>query len=309
MWLLLDPSAGWVVAGTELGWRLAIFIGAVLAAAMIVMRRWIPESPRWLLTRNREREAARVVEDMEKACGRVPHVELEKISVGRFSPRLREIWHRDKMRVVVAVFLMAASAFFYNGVFSIFHKVLHDLYGLAPDQIGWYLMIFAGGNLAGPLMLGWCFDKYGRRLMISLTYVLSGILLVGSGFVIEYGDRTVVEPTIIAWTVTFFFASAAASSAHLTAGETFPLTVRVRMIALCVAIAAFVGMVGPPIFDGLVDTKQHAGVFEGYFLATLFMVAAGCIEWFYGVDAERKTLVWRLRLPVRSRCAQTRPRV
>jgi MFS family permease len=185
---------------------------------------------------------------------------------------------------------MVAQAFFYNAIFFTYALVLTDFYGVPADQIGWYILPFAIGNFLGPLLLGRLFDTIGRKPMIAFTYATSGILLAVSGYLFMQGTLSAPMQTL-AWTVIFFFASSAASSAYLTVSETFPLEIRALAIAFFYAIGTGIGGVaGPWLFGMLIDTGSRASLFGGYILGSVLMIAAALVAWRWGVAAERKSL-------------------
>jgi len=211
----------------------------------------------------------------------------------RFTP-LSEVastlFVRERARTLVGLSLMAAQAFFYNAIFFTYALVLTDFYGIPGDHIGWYLLPFAAGNFLGPVLLGRLFDTLGRRVMIAFTYGISGLLLVGAGYLFATGTLSATGQTI-AWTVIFFFASAAASSAYLTVSETFPLEVRALAIAFFYAIGTGVGgVLGPWLFGRLIDTGERWSVFGGYLFGSILMLAAAFIAARWAVAAERKPL-------------------
>jgi len=185
---------------------------------------------------------------------------------------------------------MAAQAFFYNAIFFTYALVLTDFYGIPSGAVGWYILPFAAGNFLGPLLLGRLFDVLGRRTMIAFTYIVSGVLLAVSGALFEQGVLDAAHQTI-AWSVIFFFASAAASSAYLTVSETFPLEVRALAIAVFYAIGTGIGgIAGPWLFGVLIDTGSRASLFGGYLLGAALMIAAGVIAARFAVRAERQPL-------------------
>jgi MFS family permease len=207
---------------------------------------------------------------------------------------LREVAHTlfavYRQRTLVGLALMIAQAFFYNAIFFTFALILTDFYGIASNRIGWYILPFAAGNFLGPLLLGRLFDTLGRRVMITLTYGISGVLLALSGYLFWIGALS-AESQTIAWMVIFFFASAAASSAYLTVSENFPLEVRALAIALFYSIGTGIGgVVGPALFGALIDTGSRGSVFAGYLLGAALMVAAAVIAWRYAIAAERRPL-------------------
>jgi MFS family permease len=293
--ILLDPA----VVGPDLGWRLAYLTGAGLGLVVFVMRVWIPESPRWLIVHGQPERAVAIVSDIERsALGKVqdpsqhawPKIKLKM----RDHTPLREVAHTlfsvYRQRSLVGLALMIAQAFFYNAIFFTFALVLSEFYGIAADRIGWYILPFAAGNFLGPLLLGRLFDTLGRRVMITFTYAVSGILLALSGYLFAIGMLSAQSQTI-AWMVIFFFASPAASAAYLTVSETFPLEVRALAIALFYAVGTGIGGVaGPALFGALIDTGSRGSVFAGYLFGAALMIVAAAIAWRYCIAAERKPL-------------------
>ena len=216
-----------------------------------------------------------------------------RLTSRRYTP-LAEVWHTlfglHRRRTLVGLALMAAQAFFYNAIFFTYALVLTDFYGIAASEVGWYLLPFAAGNFLGPLLLGRLFDTVGRRPMIALTYGLSGVLLALTGALFAAGLLSATAQTVC-WTVIFFFASAAASSAYLTVSETFPLEIRALAIAFFYAVGTGIGGIGAPwLFGVLIDTGSRMSLFGGYLLGAGLMLAAAIIAARYGVAAERKPL-------------------
>jgi len=293
--VLLDPA----VIGPDLGWRLAYLTGACLGLVVFVMRMWIPESPRWLMIHGQPDRAHAIVDEIERsAIGKVqdhPQHAWPKIRLQmRHHTPLREVaqtlFSVYRQRSMVGLALMTAQAFFYNAIFFTFALVLTDFFGIASNQVGWYILPFAAGNFLGPLLLGRLFDTLGRRAMITFTYAVSGILLALSGYLFSIGMLSAQTQTI-AWMVIFFFASPAASAAYLTVSETFPLEVRALAIALFYAVGTGIGGVaGPALFGALIDTGSRNSVFAGYLLGSGLMIGAAVIAWRYCIAAERRSL-------------------
>ena len=291
--VLLDPA----LIGPDLGWRLAYLTGACLGLVVFVMRMWIPESPRWLMIHGRPDEAHAIVDEIERSStGQVqdqqefPKIRLRMRSHTPLGEVARTLFSVYRQRSLVGLVLMVSQAFFYNAIFFTFALVLTDFFAIPASHVGWYILPFAAGNFLGPLLLGRLFDTLGRRVMITLTYGVSGILLALSGYLFSIGALSAQTQTI-AWMVIFFFASPAASAAYLTVSETFPLEVRALAIALFYAIGTGIGGVaGPALFGALIDTGSRNTVFAGYLLGSVLMVVAAAVAWRYAIAAERKSL-------------------
>jgi len=290
--VLLDPN----VINPEIGWRLAFLIGATLALVIFFMRLWLPESPRWLMTHGRAEEAHRVVDAIEARFEHVPPAhDLPRVKLRtRRSTPLREVaqtlFKRHRQRTFVGLSLMAAQAFFYNAIFFTYALILTDFYHVPSDHVGWYILPFAAGNFLGPVLIGRLFDTQGRRPMIAFTYIISGLLLAGTGWLFSR-DLIGAHTQTLCWMTIFFFASAAASSAYLTVSETFPLEIRALAIAFFYAIGTGIGgIAGPSLFGALIDTGSRVSVFGGYLFGAVLMVLGGLVAWRWGVPAERKPL-------------------
>jgi MFS family permease len=281
----------------DMGWRAAFGIGAVLGLGILFLRSYLPESPRWLMLHDRLGEAEAVIGAIERRVGAgaaaPPAGGRLRLAVSRRTPVARMVLAilRDyPQRAFLGLMLMAAQAFFYNAIFFSYALVLTRFYGVPSASVGWYILPFALGNFLGPLVLGPLFDTVGRKPMIGVTYALSGILLAIVGWLFREGLLDAVQLTAC-WTVIFFFASAAASSAYLTVSESFPLEARALAIALFYALGtATGGVVSPWLFGILVGTGERSAVFAGYLFGAGLMIAAAITEFAIGVKAERRPL-------------------
>ncbi len=185
---------------------------------------------------------------------------------------------------------MASQAFFYNAIFFTYALVLTRFYGVPAGDIGWYILPFTLGNFAGPLLLGPLFDTIGRKPMIAATYTLSGLLLAATAALFA-ADLLDAATLTLCWTVVFFFASAAASAAYLTVGESFPLELRALAIALFYAFGTLLGgAFSPWLFGVLIESGSRAEILGGYLLGAALMVVAALVELKLGINAERRPL-------------------
>ncbi|MQY23876.1 MFS transporter [Nocardia macrotermitis] len=289
----------------EWGWRIGFFIGPVLGLIIIFLRRQIPESPRWLLTHGRAAEAERTVTEIEEHVRsrgvELPPVDerqaLEIVERDRVSylQMARIFFGRYPSRSFLGFTMMVTQAFLYNAIFFTEAQVLTHFYHVPDDHTGYYFFPFAVGNLIGPLVLGPLFDSIGRRKMICGTYVLSGGLLALSAWAFHAGILNAATQTAF-WCVIFFFASAGASSAYLTVSEIFPLELRGQAISFFFAISQGAGgVLAPYLFSLLVGGADNPSLDRlplaiGYLIGAAAMIGGGLVAWFFGVDAEGKSL-------------------
>jgi MFS family permease len=290
--VLLDPN----FVPTHVGWRVAFGLGSVAALAMIVARRFVPESPRWLLTHGRGAEAETIIAEIERRAGQLPpaeHLPTVTIYPGRrvgLADIARTLFVRYPSRAVLGLVLIASQAFFYNGLLFSFPLALEQYFHVRADRVGLFIVAMSAANLLGPMLLGHLFDTVGRRRMISGTYALSGLILAGAALLFVRGELTAATQTAL-WAATFFFASAAASAGYLTVSEVFPLEMRALAIALFYALGTAIGgATGPVLFGYLLEHGGAGGLAGGYLFGAVLMIAAAGTEWGLGVDAEQKSL-------------------
>ena len=292
---LLDPT----LVDPAWGWRAAFGLGAILAVGILVVRRHVPESPRWLFIHGREDEAERIVRDIERTVAAESGERLSEpgdtitIRQRRTSP-ITTIAHTVfalyPRRTVLCFSLFVGQAFLYNAFFFTYGDTLTTFLGV--EQTGWYLAIFAASNFLGALLLSGLFDTIGRVRMITLTYVASGALLVATGTIL--GDLSATTLTLMGCII-FFLASAGASAAYLTASEVFPMETRALCIAFFYAIGTAVGGISGPLFFGWLIERASAseditGIAIGYFVGGALMILGGIAEAFLGVKAEGRSL-------------------
>ncbi len=294
--VILDPR----ILPPNVGWRIGFGMGALVGLFILALRRYIPESPRWLMTHGYQSDAEKSMRRIEAEVAAQTGQPLEPVTGPAFKIHPRKVFGFGVVartmlatypsRSILGLLLMISQAFLYNAVFFTYALILTRFYDVPGGHTGLYLLPFAAGNFFGPLILGHLFDVIGRRQMISATYGISALLLATTGWFFSKGFLSADSQTAL-WTIIFFFASAAASSAYLTVSEIFPLEIRALAIALFFSIGTAAGGVAAPwLFGYLIGSGSRLHVFYGYLVAAILMGVAAVAEVFYGIKAERTSL-------------------
>jgi MFS family permease len=300
----------------SVGWRVVFGLGVVLGLAILLVRRNVPESPRWLLIHGRAQEAEDLVNSIEQRVERETGDDLpqprqsitirQRKTIG-FVTIARTMFRRYPRRTVLGFSLFIGQAFLYNAITFGFADILATAFHVKTNP-GYYFAVIAVGNLIGPLVLGPLFDTVGRVPMIAGTYILSGVLLLGTAYATSQGVLSAGTMTLC-WCVVLFFASAGASAAYLTVSEVFPMETRALAIAFFYAIGtAAGGITGPLVFSSLVSNGNLSDIGLAFAIGASLMIAAGVVEVLLGVKAERRSLE-DIAEPLTAEEARTRPSI
>ncbi|MEV5435906.1 MFS transporter [Streptomyces sp. NPDC052682] len=283
----------------DVGWRLTFALGAVLALVILLVRRHVPESPRWLLIHGRDEEAERIVSSIERTVEAQKGQPLARpegeITIHQrrsvtFLDIARTVFGTYRKRATLGFALFIGQAFLYNAITFGFGAILATFFDVPTGNTGYYFAVIALGNFFGPLLLGKLFDTVGRRIMISGTYLLSGLLLFGTAWLFDRGSLTAGTLTAC-WCAVLFFASAGASSAYLTVSEVFPMETRAMSIAFFYALGTAAGGIsGPLLFADLTGTGKVGDTVLAFQIGAGLMCAAGLVAALLAVRAERRSL-------------------
>ncbi|WP_331771855.1 MFS transporter (plasmid) [Embleya sp. NBC_00888] len=299
--VMLDTS----IFPADIGWRLTFALGVVLGLVILLVRRHVPESPRWLYLHGRGDQAERLVSEVEeevvaettRSTGEkrvLPDPEGElTIDTGKaagLGAIARSVVRDHPRRSVLGLSLFIGQAFLYNAITFGFASILETFYDVPSNRAGYYFAVIAVGNLLGPLLLGPLFDSVGRRVMITSTYVGSALALFVTAWLFGAGHLNATTLTAC-WCVVLFLASTGASSAYLTVSEIFPMEARASAIALFYAVGtAAGGIAGPLVFSDLTKSGDVADTVLAFCIGAGLMLAAGIVAGFLAINAEGRSL-------------------
>jgi len=292
--LFLDTS----IFPVDVGWRLAFGLGVLLGFAILIVRRHVPESPRWLFIHGRAEEAEEIVREIEEEAERDGATLSEPDTTIEIHQReripFREIastaFRKYPRRATLGIALFVGQAFLYNGVTFNLGTLFSTFYDVPSGTVPVFIIVFALSNFAGPMLLGRLFDTVGRKVMITLSYVGSAVAAIVLGVLFTKGSLTKWEFEGMIG-ITFFLASAGASAAYLTVSEIFPMETRALAIAFFYAVGtAAGGIVGPLLFGDMIESGDRGQVALAFYIGAGVMAMGGLAELLFGVRAEQMSL-------------------
>jgi len=269
-YLLLDVAA----LGAAVSWRYMFVLGGLLALVVLVFRRRIPESPRWLASRGRHSEADAVVSRLEAAGGQrsereqVPTIERAPLPL---RAALGELLRRYPGRLALGALLDLAEAFGYYGLFALLSVVVLPQVHISQRQIPFFYIVGNVGALAGGLAMSLVIDRVGRRATVIASYsaAAAGVGLLAAAT--ATGSSGWVTGAFV---VASAAATAAWTSAYPTFTELFPTHLRGAGVGASVAAGRVGAIVGPLL---LPSVATSLGASASYGLVAAF--------WLVGVAA------------------------
>jgi MFS family permease len=273
----------------DIGWRMAFGFGAVIALCAGLVRRYIPESPRWLLARGKVEAAEAVVENVEKGCFGNPAG--HRLVAGAPSSKKHssfwlqsyELITRYPGRTALGSLLDFSEAAGYYGLFAFLALFILPAIAVPSQFVPWFYLIGNIGALAGGVLAAMALDKIGRKLTVPAFYGLAALgvlLLAGATYTRDW------HWVLTAFTLANLFATGSWISAYPTFSEIFPTHLRSTGIGLSVAVGR-IGAFFAPL--ALTIVANAAGMFAALVLLAAFWLIGVIvmIPWYFrGVEGK-----------------------
>lgn len=268
-YLVLDVAA----LGAATSWRWMFGLGGALALVVLVFRRRIPESPRWLAARGRVSEAEAIVTALEGGTGPDAALAVQP-AAPPLGAALRQLVRDYPGRLALGAALDLAEAFGYYGLFALLSVVVLARVHVGTSEIPFFFIVGNLGALAGGLAMSAVFDRVGHRRTVMWSYTLAA---AGVGLL----AAATATGSAVAVTVAFVVANAAGTaawtSAYPTFTELFPTHLRGAGVGTSVAVGRIGAIVGtlalPAVATAIGPTASYLLVVSCWLLGVAAMAA------------------------------------
>jgi MFS transporter, putative metabolite:H+ symporter len=286
---------GWLIAAViafliipAYGWRIAFVIGAVPALYIWVVRRALPESPRWLEAKGRFGEAETVMRTLESesegqtgmALAPIEIItEVSSVKSNRFT--VTELWSPNyRRRIIMLCILWFGLVFGYYGIFIWLPTLLVKAgYSLVNSFL--YVLIITIAQIPGYFSAAYLVERIGRKAVIVMYLLLSAF----TAFLFGKASTT---PEILIWASLMSFSNLGAWGAvYAYTPELFPTRARTTGAGFVTAFGRIGGVLAPIIVGILLPSLGRSGVLT--MNATLLAVAAGSVA-FLGIETKGRSL-------------------
>jgi putative MFS transporter len=261
-------ALGWLVAAIVAfliipahGWRVAFLIGAIPAAYIWVVRRKLPESPRWLEARGRIAEAEAVMAALERESQRdtgSPLPQLESpVAAEPTTPRrvaFTDLWRPPFLRCTIMLWILwFGLVFSYYGIFVWLPSLLvKSGYSMVNSFL--YVIIITLAQIPGYFSAAYLVDRIGRKPVI-VAY-----LLLSAGCALLFG-RSSTTAQILTWACLMsFFNLGAWGAVYTYTPEHYPTRIRTTGAGSAAAFGRIGGMLAPTVVGMLLPSMGRSGV-------------------------------------------------
>jgi MFS family permease len=266
----------------DIAWRSAFFIGGVIALLISLIRRFVPESPRWLLSRGYLKEAEIIVETLEQKAGIKKDAVPMDVPVfdGGIWGGLKEILARYRWRFLFGSSMSFTILTTYYGIITLIPVSIAPHFKLSSEDVSQIFIAGSLGGLLGGIIVAIFADVVGRKVTGISVALLSTIASISLAFSSDF---------LVAYYFYSFTAFSFASVAYVSAMEIFPSYIRSTAIGFMSVIGRISGTMAPPLLVYLASKSYFLGLLG---LTGLWLIGlTSFVLWgIYGVEAGKRSL-------------------
>jgi len=247
----------WVVP--RLGWQYMFAIGALPGLLALLLRRLLPESPRWLAVRGRHSEAEAAMAYIEsetlKATGEPLPPVKPVVSTLEKPASLADLFGPLYMRRTLVVWVMWFCAYCVNYGLAIWlPTVYRTVFKLPLEQSLKYGLITQAVGLLGTLICALVIDHVGRRLWFAWSFAAAAVALAA----LAVYQAPTAEQVLTCMTIAYFFISSVNIGVYLYTPELYPTRVRALAVGAATAWLRFASIIGPTVVGTMIASGLPA---------------------------------------------------
>jgi MFS transporter, putative metabolite:H+ symporter len=254
------------------GWRFLFALGALPALLVFLIRRGIPESPRWLADRGRHAEARAALAYIGVDDAMLQRASNE-LAAAPAIPPTREATFADLFSAqyasrVAHTWLLWFCSGFATWVFSVWlPSIFASYYHITLTRSLFYTFIVAGTSVVGRVAAFSLIDRLGRKALIIIGSFVAGIAAL-------IFTQATTEAALLATAMLYgFFADISSLAMTVYTPEVYPLRIRGKGTALAMGWGRFAGMISP-VVAGLLISAGNLAMVWGLMAIFQFTAAA-----------------------------------
>jgi len=252
-----------IVPSSDNGWRIVLVITAVPVVMLLWWRRALPESPRWLEARGREKEAAAVLDRIEAVFARegrvlpAPVVEAAPPAAtgGTLLANFAALLAARQARITIMTWIMWLAITFSYYSFFVWIPGLLVQNGMSITKSFGYSIAIYCAQIPGYFSAAYFNERIGRQATIATYMVLGGVSALGLAF--AQTDQHI----ILAGILLSLFMNGTYAGVYAYTAEVFPTPIRTTGAGLASAIGRIGAIVSPILVGYLYPNFGFAGVF------------------------------------------------
>ncbi len=275
-WLVAAVLSYFIIPGIVDGWRWAFVAGALPALYIWIVRRKLPESPRWLAVQGRNEEALAIVEQIELEVAKtneLPPLTAENIAAVTVAGKgsVGMLFSAEYWRTTVMLWaLWFLGMFAYYGLFAWMPSLLVKA-GHSMVKSFLYVVIMQLAYIPNQILCAYGMDKYGRKRLLIANLFFAGVFTIIFGWALGFGALDIVQVVLLG-VITSFFVSGVWGITYTYTPELYPTGVRVTGTSMAATCSRVGSMLAPLVIGYALNWVGVTGAMT--IVAGAFIVAA-----------------------------------